>query len=72
LSPCRIWSPISFTVNCIPKSSNKMSVLLTRGYTRLYWRFCCNLVADDLWSSATRLQQNPQYNLHEDTVFWQV
>jgi hypothetical protein len=24
------------------------------------WRFCCNFVADDLWSSATKLQQNLQ------------
>jgi hypothetical protein len=30
---------------------------------RLYWRFCCNIVAEDLRSSATILQQNLQYNL---------
>jgi hypothetical protein len=32
--------------------------------TRLYWRFCRNIVADDHRSSATMLRQNLQYNLH--------
>jgi hypothetical protein len=32
-------------------------------YGRLYWRFYRNAVADDLWSSATVLRQNFQYNL---------
>jgi hypothetical protein len=31
---------------------------------RLYWKFCRNTVADDLWSSATVLRQNLQYNLN--------